>query len=262
MPDVLAFRKVVEMVSARISHSVFRHSHAQACGAAENRHIKDFEWFCERTQVSVVVHAKELHGLYEAVARSNNVPVAKLLANSSHETGERLTCCTLDCLPAEWSFMPDPAGYIQPKLKDSLTPIGHSHTGDAPDANYHQRKRAAPPALADGFSPSTPPQRARRAPGAPPKWLEGFSMSPGSPRSELAGATQPVPIRLHKAAFLACCSDPKAANGLEVRHICGNKLCGVVSHFRSGSKSKNEHDKAYKRGRASYCPESFPTVQP
>ena len=200
--------------------------------------------------------------MFEALARSNGVPVAMLLANSSHEHGERLRCCTLDRLPAEWSFMPDPAGYIQPKLKDSLTPMGHSHMGDAPDADYRQRKRAAPAASPDESSPSSPPRRARRTHRARPQWLEGHSMSPGSPESEPAGATQPVPIRLHKAAYLACCSDPKAAYGLEVRHICGNKRCGVVSHFRSGSKSENERDKSYKRGQASYCPESFPAVQP
>ena len=61
---------------------------------------------------------------------------------------------------------------------------------------------------------------------------------------------------------MACCSDPEAANGLEIRHICGNVRCGVVSHFRAGDKADNERDKRYKVGRASYSPEDFPHPQP
>ena len=228
---------------------------------AQTVKFRDFEWICERTQVSVVVHAKELHDLYKAMARCNGVPVATLLANSSHVVGEELKCYEMVRLPQNWSFMPDGAGYVQPKLKQSGTPIGHSCTGDAHDSDYRERKRAAPPASAHDSSPSSPPQRAKRARVAPPQWLKDFSLSPSSPKSEAAGATQPVPIRLHRAAFLACCSDPKAASKLEIRHICGRPSCGVVSHFRSGLKSRNEADKPYKRGRASYSPESFPVVQ-
>ena len=224
--------------------------------------FSDFEWFCERSQVSVVVHGKELHALYKALARCNGMPVEKLLENKSYEAGEQLTCYTLDRLPEEWSFMPDAAGYIQPKLKHSLTPIGHSHSGNALDGEYTQRKRAPPCASAQASNPSTPPQRLKRRRVAPPQWLEGHSLSPGSPNSEPAGATQPVPIRLHKAAFLACCSDPEAANGLQIRHICGNERCGVVSHFRAGSQSENEADKRYKRGTTAYSPGTFPPPQP
>ena len=230
-------------------------------GPPDSVKFRDFEWTCERTQVSVVVHAKELHSLFKALARSNGVPVAKLLANSSHEAGERLTCYSMERLPAKWSFMPDSAGYIQPKLKQCCTPIGYSHAGDAPDADYRQRKRAAPSASAHESSPSTPPQRAKRAHRAPPQWLQGHSMSPGSPESEPAGATQPVPIRLHKAAFLACCRNPEAANGMEIRHICGNARCGVVSHFRAGTKSDNERDKRFKLGHISYSPHAFEPLQ-
>ena len=91
--------------------------------------FRDFEWICERTQVSVVVHAKELHKLYKAMARCNGVPVAKLLANSSHVVGEKLKCYEMVRLPQNWSFMPDEAGYVQPKLKQSGTPIGHTVRG-------------------------------------------------------------------------------------------------------------------------------------
>ena len=221
----------------------------------------DFVWFCERTQVSVVVHGKELLALYKAMARANGVPVAKLLANSSYEAGEKLSCYEITHKPEGWSWMPDSKDYLQPKLKQCCTPIGHSHMGDAHDRSYKQRKRVAPPASSDDSSPSSPPQRAKRANRAPPQWLEAFSQSPGSPQSELAGSTQPVPIRLHKAAYLACCSNPEAEYGLEVRHICGNVRCGVVSHFRSGNKSENERDKRYKRGRVSYSPQAFPPLQ-
>jgi len=224
--------------------------------------FRDFEWFDERTQVSVVVHGQELHELYTAMAKANDVPVAKLLSNSSIEVGERLKCHEITRKPRKWSWMPDSGGYLQPKLKQSCTSVGHSYLGEACDDEYRQRKRAAPSASADEPSPSSPPQRTKRARRAPPQWLEDCSLSPGSPNSESAGLTQPVAIRLHKAAFLASCSNPEAYHGLEIRHICGNTRCGVVSHFRAGSKRQNELDKQYKRGQASYSPESFPPPQP
>jgi len=235
---------------------------ARRVGSPRQVVFRDFEWLCERTEVSVVVHGNELHELYAAVAEANSVPVAKLLANSSHKAGEKLQCYEITRRPRKWSWMPDSGGYLQPKLKQSCTPIGHSHLGAARDIEYRPRTRAAPSASAGEPSPSSPPQRAKRPRGQPPQWLQDHSLSPGSPSSEPAGLTQPVAIRLHKAAYLASCSDPMAANGLEIRHICGNPRCGVVSHFRAGSKSQNERDKKYKSGSASYSPEDFPPPQP
>ena len=91
------------------------------------------------------------------------------------------------------------------------------------------------------------------------KWQE--SQSPGSPESEWAGSTQPVPIRLHKAAYLASCRDPAATKGLEIRHICGNPRCGVVSHFRAGTKAENDHDKDYHQEQRGRSWQSFPPIQ-
>ena len=62
--------------------------------------FKDFEWFCERTQVSVVVHAQELHELYKAMAECNGVPLERLLANSSYGAGEKLRCYQCNRLPS------------------------------------------------------------------------------------------------------------------------------------------------------------------
>lgn len=205
----------------------------------------DFEWFSERSGVSVVVHAEELHELYEAMAKLNGATVEELLANSAIEAGQQLRCYEITRKPRKWGWLPNSDGYLQPKLKQSCTPVGHSYNGDRLDGDHCQRKRAVPSASADGPSPSSPPQRAKRARKTTEKWQQWQQQSPGSPEGECAGVTQPVPIRLHKAVFLACCRSPEAAKGLEIRHICGNPSCGVASHFRAGTKRENELDRQY-----------------
>ena len=221
----------------------------------------DFDWFCERTQVSVVVHAKELYELYGAMAELNGATVDELLANSAIQAGKQLKCCQITRKPRDWSWLPDSEGYLQPKLKQSCTFVGHSYSGDRMDGDHRQRKRAVPSASADGPSPSSPPQRAKRARKTTEKWQQWQQQSPGSPEGELAGCTQPVPIRLHKAAFLACCPSPEAAQGLEIRHICGNPRCGVVSHFRAGTKLENEQDREYHARHRGCSRQSFPPLQ-
>ena len=224
--------------------------------------FEDFDWYCERSGVSVVVHAEELNELYGAMAKLNGAPLEALLANSDIKAGQQLRCYEITRKPRKWGWLPNSDGYLQPKLKQSCTPVGHSYSGDGLDGDHRQRKRAVPSASADEPSPSSPPQGAKRARKMTQRWQKWQErQSPGSPESECAGSTQPVPIRLHKAAFLASCGNPQAAKGLEIRHICGNPRCGVVSHFRAGTKRENERDKEYHEQHRGYSRQSFPPIQ-
>ena len=95
----------------------------------------------------------------------------------------------------------------------------------------------------------------------PPSWLKGHSMSPGSPESALAGQSQPLPIRLHRAVALALSTDPDAHSKLMVRHICGNKRCAVAAHFRFGTESENKRDEAHHRVHRGCSREVLPRLQ-
>jgi hypothetical protein len=232
-----------------------------ASGPSALVRFTDFDWFSERTGVSVVVHAKELYELYGAMAELNGATLEELLANSAIEAGKQLKCCEIKRKPRGWSWLPNSGGYLQPKLKHSCTFVGHSHCGDRMDGDHHERNRVVQSASADDPSPSSPPQRAKRARRPTEKWQQWQQQSPGSPEGELAGCTQPVPIRLHKAAFLACCPSPEAAQDLEIRHICGNPSCGVVSHFRAGTKDENELDREYHARHRGCSRQSFQQLQ-
>ena len=224
--------------------------------------FEDFDWFCERTGVSVRVHAEELYELYGAMAKLNGATPEELLANSAIQAGKPLACCEIKRKPRDWNWLPDSGGDLQPKLKQSCTFVGHSHCGDRMDGDHRERKRVALSASANDPSPSSPTQRSKRARRPSDKWQEWQqSKSPGSPEGELAGSTQPVPIRLHRAAFLASCRNPEAAKGLEIRHICGNTRCAVVSHFRAGTKRENERDREYHEQQRGCSRQSFPPVQ-
>ena len=79
--------------------------------------------------------------------------------------------------------------------------------------------------------------------------------------SELAGCSHPLPIRWHRAAALSLSPDLAVDCGLVVRHICGNKRCAKVGHFRFGSQSDNEKDEAYHEVNPSCSREAFPELE-
>ena len=185
--------------------------------------------------------------MFHALAKANGFQAKDLLANEKVEAGP-LKCCRIEQLPREWSWLPERKGYLHPKLRESKTVRAHSSLSVADDAKGGGDedtlaccKRAAP-AMPSEDASSPQCRRVRKA----PKHLQDYDMSAvGSPESEAAGCTQPVPIYLHRAAFVACSADPEAASKLEMRHICGNPKCGVVSHFRGGTKEENDADKKH-----------------
>ena len=173
-----------------------------------------------------------------------------------------LACCTVETVPKGRGWSIESSGYVMVKLKRSLTPAGHSFLGrqrtvDA-DKDYGGTSNFGGNApTSEALSPPRKRSRHLRSPG----WLEGCSTSPGSPSSELAGCTHPLPIRWHRAAALSLSSDPVADSQLVVRHICGNKRCAKVGHFRSGSQRENSKDEEYHRTHPRCSREAFPKLE-
>ena len=217
--------------------------------------FRDFELFDEITGVSAMVYASELQAVYAQIAATAGVPPATLLANSSISANTQLHCHLVQQEPGNGSWSIDSEGYVMLHLKQSCTVRGHSFlAGESrcdddfvPPSRVSKRSSRAP-------HPATPPQRRQRVSTAQPRYCEDSSGSSSelSPASAKAGCTQPLMVRLHRAAFLATCDDPNAYSGMEIRHICGNKACAVVSHFRAGSSDENAKDKQHhKRKRGS-----------
>ena len=214
--------------------------------------LSDFELHDDRSGVAVTVHARELKDCFRQLARANGFKQGDLLANvGASSTVQPLECRVVTCLSAGsgWSF--DDSGYISLKLKDSSTVRGHTFLGDggnAPDrdGDFQPRLSRSTRASLESAGQISSPPRQRRSVG-PPSWLEGHSLSPGSPASAQAGQSQPLPIRLHRAAALALSTDPDGDSRLWVRHICGNKRCAVAAHFRFGSEEDNKADEAHHR---------------
>ena len=193
---------------------------------------------------AVLVHGKELHELFKKLADVHHIDVADLLGNVPIGKNEPLSCKLMTQQPSGWSFPPDSKGYISVKLRQSRIPIGHSKQGHESDDEWTKDVQAAQvnEGAELGEQGSTPLRgtRKRRAPDLLGQW----SMSPGSPGDDSAG-TQEYMVRLHRAAGLAASTDPKSDSDLPMLHICGNKNCMVVAHYRPGTKSDNEEDKKH-----------------
>jgi len=225
-----------------------RHSKRLAKVDPQVVRLRDFELYDDGSGVSVTVFGTELMEVASALAEANAFTVQELLSSKAIPAGVELSCCTVGELPRGrgWSF--DASGYIMIKLKRSSTMAGHSFLGNArtADADHDYDGSSTSGRRRPSFEAGSPrPRKTRRL--GPPGWLESFSRSPGSPESELAGCTHPLPIRWHRAAALALSSDPAAESGLVVRHICGNKRCAKVSHFKVGSQSENAADETFHR---------------
>ena len=196
-----------------------------------------------------------------ALAGANTFTVQQLLSTEAIQQGVPLSCCMVEVLPKGRGWFFDESGYIMIKLKRSSTMAGHSFLGNArevdTDPDYAGSSTSEHRArIFEAGSPQA--RKARRL--KPPKWLEECSRSPGSPRSELAGCTHPLPIRWHRAAALALSSDPAADSGLVVRHICGNTRCAKVGHFRVGSQGDNAADETYHHTHPRCSREAYPEL--
>ena len=205
--------------------------------------LRDFELCDSVSGVSAPVFGEELHACFDHLAKCNGFSVDKILANQSIPRGMSLPCCVARRIPKGVGSLDDQSGYILVKLRRGRTVVGHSFLGTEASSSADPEYRADA-RISHGSDVSSPP-RARRRHAGPPDWLQDHSTSPGTPGSEAEGRTQPVLVRLHRAAALAASARPEADSKRWVRHICGNKRCLVVSHFRFGTQEQNERDEEY-----------------
>ena len=204
--------------------------------------LSDYELLDPSSGVNATVFGEEIFEVATALAAANGTTAAELLANKAVPAGEPLSCCTAQRLPRGHGWKFDEAGYILIKLKRSSTVVGHTFLGRS--SSTAADKIFVPASKAAQKEAASPPARKKRCVGAP-GWLQDHSQSPGSPNQEAVGRTQPLPIRWHRAAALAVSADPEADSKRAVRHICGQKQCLEVSHFRFGSLAENELDEKY-----------------
>ena len=179
----------------------------------------------------VDVKGSELRDLFGAIAFENGWAVEDLISNSAVVAGSKLECRTLVEQPVRWSFTNDP--YIKVKLNHSRIVRGHTFLGSATAEADVDFNTSGPPPTGGTSTPARPKR----------KCSAGVDYNEASPQTkDAAGATQPFAVRLHRAAALATCMSPGLHDDDLALHICGNKRCCVVSHFRFGSADDNEKD--------------------
>ena len=235
-----------------------------AGAAAEAVSFRDFDLYDEVTGVSARVSANELQAVYAQLASTAGVPPATLLANTGISAKTRLHCHIVQREPGNGSWSIDSEGYVMLHLKESCTVRGHSFmAGESrDDADFLLPPRDMKRLLRSSGASSPPQHRRTRATEQVSCYCEDFDASlDSSPASAKAGCTQPLMIRLHRAAFLATCDDPNAYSGMEIRHICGNRACAVVSHFRAGSSDENTMDRSHHKRHRGSSLEGFPAPQ-
>ena len=221
--------------------------------------LRDFELWSDDSGGTASVFGAELRELFVRLAHSNGFDVGDLLGNMSIPAGKPLPCCIIQRLPDDCSSIFDGSGYILAKLGRGKTVRGHSFLRDGSsevaDASYCG---VAPSACNDDVS--SPPRKLSRR-SRMPGWLADHSMSPGTPESGEEGRSQPLLVRLHRAAALAASATPETHSTQLVRHICGQKRCGVVAHFRFGTQGDNERDEEYHKTHPGCSRQSLPCVQ-
>ena len=199
----------------------------------------------------VDVKGSELRDLFHAIALDHSWPVEELLSNSAVVAGSKLECRILVEQPTGWSLTNDP--YIKVKLNQSHIVRGHTFLGNATaeaDVDFHTSGRPT----TGGTSTPARPKRKRSA---------VVDYDEASPQTkDAAGVTQPYAVRLHRAAALATCKSPGLHDDDLALHICGNKRCCVVSHFRFGSADDNEKDETHHQHSPGTSRLDHPQVQP
>ena len=205
--------------------------------------FSDFNYSDEN--VEVPVQATELTKLYKAMATANGHAYSDLMVNDEIQPNIQLECRTIETLPHGFRFLKRRAdGYIQPKIRGSSTADGHSFWSDGTSSESDPSFVQPRARISTTGSPGSP-RRAKSRAAAPSSMTE----PPLTPDS-LEGCHRVMPILLHRAAALATSDQPERdCKKYGVLHICGRKNCGVVSHFRPGSRRDNELDEEHHRTR-------------
>lgn len=224
-------------MSARARTAIMRRA---SRGVRQNRRILFKTVTYHDNNVDISLQDRELTQWYKALAKANGHAYSDLVANDEIFPTVPLECRIIDRFPVGSGFLDRAGGYIVAKIRGSSTAVGHSFWGDGtseatdPDCPPPRRKTGEIP------EPASP----RRA---PPRVSRPTSMAeaPLTPNSR-EGDVSPMLIRLHRAAAMAATATPEMdSKQWGVLHICGNKNCGVVGHFRPGTRMDNEADEKH-----------------
>ena len=225
--------------------------------------LRDFTYHGPQGEAVTRVQASELSQLLASLAECNGWPVEDLLLNSEVPTGEMLPCRLVRNLPDGCSWWSGQSKYIRAKFRASPVVAGRTFARvRTDDAEWHGGRNAGGKRKVAGMQPHTPSKRVRRAQSAAPATPNIYSLTPESPGHDLEGSTHPLPLLLHRAAYLAACPDSSAAVPTVVRHICGHDTCAVVAHYRAGTPDSNESDRQHHSHSRGTSREPFPRLQP
>ena len=191
--------------------------------------------------VEIPVQARELTQIFKVLASANDYAMSDLMANEHILPGVTLNCCRIETFPAGLSYFQLDGGYIGVNLKESKTALGHTFWGSSVPCEVSD-PTCAPPRFKKGELPEPASPRRNPARLSSPKSMPDPPLTPNSAE----GQSHPLLVRLHRAAALAASSNPtQDANKWGVLHICGYKNCGVVGHYRPGTRKDNEADEKH-----------------
>jgi len=208
--------------------------------------FKDVTFSEGAAQVSV--DAAEMTEIYEQLAKHNSYSVAELLNGQQVAAGEELKCVILEQSPSGRRWPRDGSGYLMLHLTQRCTSRGRSFLSSPPDDPYEPSRRAGRVGGKRKLPPPRSPSPRLKNGRSDPLWHKDYSLTPGSDAGE-EGCTQPVPIRLHRAAAISAAADPTGVACMDILHICGRRNCGVVGHFRPGTAEDNRLDTLYHKSK-------------
>ena len=191
--------------------------------------------------IEETICAGEIREIYNKIALLHGWHVEDLLRRESVDKGEQLNCRLLDENARSLHWFIDADGYIQLKLKNYKQIRGVSFTREHDSPPYRPSRRTLKATKSQQLQSQI--RRSGRIP-APTTRTNRPVIEPPSP-DPLAGCTQPLQVRLHRAAALAASSDQVGVSMNDSLHICGHKLCCVVGHFRPGGEADNRKDVAH-----------------
>ena len=227
--------------------------------------LRDFTYCGLNGTAEVRVRGAEIRKILTHLAQDNDWAVEDLLGNPDIVAGRKLPCSLPVCrivrhLPDGWSWWTGQSDYLVTKLRCSKVVAGRTFAHGLDDGEDFFVRATSSKRRAAALPPASPPRRSKRA-SPPSKWHDAFAASsPGSP-IQCEGCVYPLPIMLHRAAYLAACPDRTAAAPALVRHICGNSKCAVVAHFRTGTQESNESDRTHHKHHPGTSREALPPLQ-
>ena len=224
--------------------------------------LRDFT-YCDESGTAVTrVKASELKRLFAALAEHHGWQVDELLANSEVPADKRLPCRVVRNLPDGSSWWAGQSKYIVAKLQRSPVAAGRSFArAQSDNGEWRGRCTVGKKRKVAEVSAQSPPQRPKRAHSTSHIDDSPYSFSPGSPGDGREGCVHPLPILLHRAAYLSARPDPSAPLPSVVRHVCGRSKCAVVAHYRGGTAEANERDRKHHLNHRGMSREAFTTLQ-